>query len=490
MKKQVFLISAFFFLSSSLFSQGIEGSFTYSKFMGPDGPFIETCLAINGESIAYTDAGEGKIQGLVEVTLLCKQNDSIKFVDKYDLASPLLAAEDSIKPSFIDQQRIVLPMGVYDLELSLSDKNILAPVTSKVLSYHDVVVFDFPKDSLFFSDIQLVESFAKTSSPSAATKSGLDVVPFASDFYPTSIENLIYYAEIYHADKSIGPEEEFLITYAIESHYSDMAMERYKKFQKQSAAAVNVAFNQFSINELPSGNYNLCIEARTRDNELVAIKKRFFQRSNPTLEIQLGDLEELSLKNTFVEKYTSVDELAIHISSLSPISTAKERLYATNQLAIADVDLMQKYFLRFWSRRDALTPEKAWLDYKAQVAKVDKEYKIPIRKGYETDRGRVYLQYGQPNSVTSSDQEPSSYPYEIWHYYKVGNYSNVKFIFYNPNLVTNDYELLHSTVIGEPYDPAWHYKLHKRDTQLNDINTKTSPWHYGSRSQENWDSPR
>ena len=161
MAKHLFLIiiTCSFWLAS--FSQGIEGSFSYSKFMGPDGPFIETCLAINGKSITYKDAGEGKIQGTVEITLMCKQNDTIKYVDKYDLASPLLAPSDTVKPSFVDQQRIVLPMGVYDLELSLADKNILPPASPKTLSYHDVVAIDFPKDSLAFSDIQLVESFSK-----------------------------------------------------------------------------------------------------------------------------------------------------------------------------------------------------------------------------------------------------------------------------------------------------------------------------------------
>ena len=249
-KKHIFLFTAFLLLCTGLFAQGIEGSFTYSKFMGPDGPFIETCLAINGESIHYTDVGEGKVQGLVEITLVCKQNDSIRYADKYDLASPIMSAEDSVRPSFLDQQRIMLPMGIYDLELSLFDKNILPPLTSKVLTYHDVVVFDYPSDSLFFSDIQLVESFSRSSSPSAATKSGLDIVPFASDFYPPAVETLICYSEIYNSDQMLGEGEDFLITYAIESHYSDMAMERYKKFQKQTAAPVNVAFNQFSIKEL------------------------------------------------------------------------------------------------------------------------------------------------------------------------------------------------------------------------------------------------
>jgi hypothetical protein len=58
--------------------------------------------------------------------------------------------------------------------------------------------------------------------------------------------------------------------------------------------------------------------------------------------------------------------------------------------------------------------------------------------------------------------EPSSYPYEIWHYYSVEGRSNVKFIFYNPDVISNDYPLLHSTLPGEIYNAQWKVDLHKR----------------------------
>ena len=73
-------------------------------------------------------------------------------------------------------------------------------------------------------------------------------------------------------------------------------------------------------------------------------------------------------------------------------------------------------------------------------------------KGYRTDRGRVYLQYGQPNDILEIPSDPVTLPYEIWHYYYLDNQSNVKFVFYDPALVGNDYELLHSNKYGEPHD--------------------------------------
>ena len=230
--------------------------------------------------------------------------------------------------------------------------------------------------------------FPKTPPLPPLPKAGWTCFPMQAIFTPLMLRTSYFMLKYTMLKRPWVQVKFFLVTYSIESHYSDMAMERYKKFQKQQAAAVNVAFNQFSIKELPSGNYNLCIEARNRDNELLALKKLFFQRSNPTIAVQLGELEELRLKNTFVEKFATSGEIAEHIRCLHPISTGKERTFANNQLAVTDLELMRKYFLRFWTRRDPLTPEKAWVDYKAQVDKADKEFKTPIRKGYETDRGR------------------------------------------------------------------------------------------------------
>lgn len=86
---------------------------------------------------------------------------------------------------------------------------------------------------------------------------------------------------------------------------------------------------------------------------------------------------------------------------------------------------------------------------------VVKEFSTSIRKGYNTDRGRVYLQYGPPDNRTQMPHEPSAYPYEIWQYYKVKGQSNRRFIFYNPDLVTNDFKLIHSDALGEIMNDQW-----------------------------------
>ncbi|MBL4818018.1 MAG: GWxTD domain-containing protein, partial [Deltaproteobacteria bacterium] len=224
--------------------------------------------------------------------------------------------------------------------------------------------------------------------------------------------------------------------------------------------------------------------------ELLTDKKLFFQRSNPGKQLSLEDFLASNITNSFANKINGKDTLAEYIRSLAPISSSNEKTFADNQLKISDLERMQKYFLYFWEKRDNLFPEKAWQDYLTEVERVDREYGTRLYKGYETDRGRVYLQYGLPNSITKADHEPNSYPYEIWHYYKTVKKSNVKFVFIDTDLAINDYTLIHSDAIGEINDPRWHFQTQKRNTPFENIDIERGREHYGGRALEYFKNPR
>ena len=92
-----------------------------------------------------------------------------------------------------------------------------------------------------------------------------------------------------------------------------------------------------------------------------------------------------------------------------------------------------------------------------------KKFNSGFRHGFETDRGYYYLKYGQPDDIELRDTEPSAPPYEVWVYYEfpTTNQNNVKFVFYNPSLAPGDFELLHSTAIGERNNPTWQRDLYR-----------------------------
>ena len=187
----------------------------------------------------------------------------------------------------------------------------------------------------------------------------------------------------------------------------------------------------------------------------------------------------VDITETFAFDYEDKAELLDFITSCRPIASTVEKTTIDHQMPASDLSLMQKYFYHFWTRRDENNPEEAWLKYKAEVDLVNREFSTSIKKGYETDRGRVYLQYGRPNTQAVRHNNMSIYPYEIWHYYTIGDFTDKRFLFYNPDQVSNDFELLHSDLRGEIYNNNWFDIMSQRNNAV-DWRTETVDRNYSN----------
>ena len=87
---------------------------------------------------------------------------------------------------------------------------------------------------------------------------------------------------------------------------------------------------------------------------------------------------------------------------------------------------------------------------------VTRNFTISVRKGYLTERGRVYLTYGEPDQRDFYPSEINKKPYEIWFYNDIEG--GVSFIFGDVTGFGN-YELLHSTKRGEIRDDNWEMRI-------------------------------
>jgi GWxTD domain-containing protein len=161
-----------------------------------------------------------------------------------------------------------------------------------------------------------------------------------------------------------------------------------------------------------------------------------------------------------------------------------ERDYVFNLVEKGDVDLMKKYFYNFWVSRNYAAPEDAWQKYYYEVQKVNAAFKTPTKKGFATDRGRVYLKYGPPNQIMESYNEPGAYPYEIWQYYTLGNQRNKRFIFYTRDMVTNDFVLIHSDAFGELTNYRWQLDIYRRTWDPNNIDETAPQDTWGNRASQ------
>lgn len=468
-------------------AQKLDAYFSYCSFYSPGvGSYVETYLTVNGASVKYRQKDNGNFQASINVTYIFRVGDKVETFKKYNFLSPEISDTSTGLVNFLDQQRIQIPDGKYLLDIEIQD----AYAGTEAFSTTQPLEVFYPPKTLVISDIELAKSFEQTETPSIMTKSGYNIMPYISNFYPESENKLKFYLEIYNASEVLGEGEPYLLKYFIRNYETKAPLNQCTGFKRQNASQVSVFMKEFMIGRLPSGNYELLVEVRDRTNKLLAEQKLFFQRSNPRVKLTVSDLENLELANTFVEDL-AFDSLDYFINSLYPIAEPLEMNFISKDLAeIESPEVKKKFLLSFWIKRNQLDPETAWKQYRNEVKKVENRYATSIRKGFETDRGRIYLKYGAPNSIVERKREPNSYPYEIWHYYKIPVRSDARFVFYNPDLISNDYELLHSNVYTEIRDYRWQQKLYKRTDQMPNVDDANPLDHTGRWSDDLFNMPR
>lgn len=488
MKNMYRVLTLFFLLlfSGSAMAANLTAYFDYKKFWSPeDGPYIETYITIVGSSVNYVTQQNGAIQANVEITMILKNGPEIVDYKKYTLNSPGLV--DSSYTDFIDQQRFAMKNGTYELEIEMLDVN--NPEAEAFASVQTLEI-NFPADEVNVSDIQLLDKVVKAEEAGPFTKSGYDLVPVAGNFYPENFSQIRFYTEIYNTHVA-GEDERYLLRYYIETFEKEKLLSDFHQFRKVKGQPVHVLMANLNIDKLGTGNYNLVVEVRSKENDLLARKVEFFQRSKRLQEMDLEALSSVDISETWVAAYDNIDTLMEHIRSTRPLSTNSEKYIVDNTFKQnPDLELLQQYFYSFWYNRNNFEPEQDWEKYRKQVIKVEEMFGTRNKRGYETDRGRVYLKYGAPNTISDRPNEPSSYPYQIWHYYKVGVFNNKRFVFYSPQLVSTDYELLHSDIPGELKDYRWRVRLTKRDNPANNLDNANGQDHYGGRVDDFYTIPR
>ena len=253
----------------------------------------------------------------------------------------------------------------------------------------------------------------------------------------------------------------------------------FSNFKRIEASTVTPIIGFLPINELPSGFYDLNFTVVNKNSDTIYQDISYFERRSNIPKKSVIDMENLTIDNAFASSYDS-DSIKYFIQSLMPISPRYEYESIRKMLKTDDTTMMEKYFYAFWVTTAPEGPTKAWLDYKGKVYLAEQSFGTQIKYGFETDRGRIFLQYGPPNDIIDRPSEMGTLPYQIWRYYRIGQRSNVKFIFYNPDLVTNDYPLLHSDFQGEIQNYRWQSILQDQTPENIDGNGNNTLYYGGN----------
>lgn len=453
--KRFFLLICFF----SLFHfplKALEASVGLATFNSPDKAFVEVYLNVMGTSVEYKLLDSLSYQAAVDVLILIKEEGQIINFNRYILNGPV----SKYQLDFMDVQRFGLADGSYQLEVELMDTN----DSTNHAKYERDFIIDYQNNKVLQSDVQLIRSFQPSQERSLFVKNGFHLEPLPYNFYYKTDSLLIFYQELYNSNEVF--DDQFLLRYVIEREHGNKKMEAVMMGHKKlTPKPVNVILVRKNISKLESGNYRLLVEIKNRQGETISQKESRFQRSNPYRdeemlastdldEVFVADLDSMELRYSLKAIASNVDEASVEVLNLV--------------IAKRGVEAQKRYLFSFWARLHPENPKAAYLKYMEVAKAVDNKYKSGFGYGFETDRGRVFMKYGKPNDVLTVENEPSAPPYEIWFYDRVPSdppQTNVKFLFYNPSLAGGNYQMLHSTCLGEVQNLQWEVELYRGDSQ-------------------------
>ncbi|MDR3046891.1 MAG: GWxTD domain-containing protein [Bacteroidales bacterium] len=486
MKKLLFVL---FFVTLFLngFSQKLRVSLDFNAYATSNiEPYLEIRYIIDGQSVKYVQNQNSKYEAEVEISTDILINDSLFKSIHYILSSAEYTDTSMInKTDFADVVNVQLPEGTYFLDFTIKDRN----SEDVAIHYLDMVEVYFPTDSISSSSLRLLSSLSYAKEDDFYVKYGYSMPPLNNQYVPEHFAILPYYLEVYNTERVLGKGNKFIIDSYIEDFSPNQKMQTiFFVQQSYNAAPLTVATHIFNLSLLPSGNYFLVTEIKDTTGNVFLINKSFFQRNNPGIDLNIEQYASGEVAGSFVEQFTDLKTLQDYVSSLYPISNALERSFYDKRVKNTPLDQLQRFFLSFWYNRDAKNPEQAWLVYKAEVEKVQQMYGSKILKGYRSDRGRVYLQYGPPNDIRESPFSSKITPYEIWHYNFLNGQNRVKFVFHNPDLTTNNYILIHSTLLGEPSNPAWQRDMQQDRQGIDDWYERKPADFYGNDMDKYWDN--
>ncbi|MEJ6505989.1 MAG: GWxTD domain-containing protein [Crocinitomicaceae bacterium] len=480
MYKLLFL-SLFLFVCPPLFAQKkkLKAYLDLKEFYNPEtGSYIEVQLQFSGISTELKTIGDSALQSELAMYFEIYEQDSMIRSSAYILKSPQFLLRDSIVEDFYEINRFALDKGDYKLKLEIQD---LGGDAKNKINGEQLFTIHDPKKQAALSDITIAEYAIPSTSGGQFQKSGYQIIPMLSSFFPSEITKMPFYYESYNTNTL--QQDSITIRHEIIDVANGTAIERFTNVFSHESSPIKAHLSIIDIETLETGRYLLKATILDQETNAISSCTYGFDRSNEVASSLVST--EIVLDPAFQSSIPD-DLIDFYLESLIPIARPAEVKNIISTLKTKNLSRCRRHIQAFWLKSSPVDSYESWIRYKTQVDFVEKVYANNFQDGFQTDRGRVYLQYGSPSSLINKETSPSEYPYEIWTYNKIGVFSNRRFVFYNPDLVNRAYRLLHSDMVGELKNPSWPQVLSKRNTVNGNVDNpnQNNIDHWGGNSNE------
>jgi GWxTD domain-containing protein len=364
----------------------------------------------------------------------------------------------------VDRISFLLPAGEFTLLLKAQD---LHNVSMKDSLQIPVNLTSYPSDQPSLSDLILATSIERNSNDTENPfyRNTLVVIPNPTLLFGKDQMKLFYYLESYHISKNIQTPVytiQYFITDADEKRVDQIAPVKIQR--KTAGSDSRVEQGAVQLRSLPTGKYYFNFEMTDSEGVDICAKTKSFFIYNPEADQRLEAAAQDVLSQTAMLLFDgmSKEELDQEFAYTEYLLTTEvKKIYK----ALDDINGKKTFLARIWKQLDSnqeTIQNEFREDYLARIQEANQKYARMGTEGWKTDRGRVLMIYGHPNSVDSYPYQEDSKPYEIWFYYDIQG--GVQFIFADLMGFKN-YELIHSTARGELHNSNYEAVL-RLDTRF------------------------
>lgn len=414
---------------------------------------VELYYQFHPETMTKKIVGQDSlISGLLSVKIVDK--DQYKVVTDrswdFNIRLNLIGSEEKYS-SFTGLLPLTLPDGNYLIEITGKDGN-------DTLNQNRYTYFIKPlllkRDSFSMSDLQLASSLRKGAIDTSSIfyKNTYEVIPHPCLNYGRLQPVLFFYCELYGLNRA-SPTASLRLDIAV------IDSENRKVYSKSKIIPATlpsmVLAEAINLRKYPNGNYELVLSVSDSSNNKIEKTTKKFSVFNPQATLAAVDAFEAEIYRSEFVAFTEAEIDEIFQFSRYIAQDAEIKIWEK----LSSLRDKQVFLYRFWKSRDA-TPGTAENEFKSEyfrrVIIADQEFSKFDKKGWATDRGRVFCLFGQPSDIQRFSGGIDTKPYEIWTYERIEGGA----IFVFADLYGfSDLMLIHSTKRGELRDNNWKRKI-------------------------------
>jgi GWxTD domain-containing protein len=371
-----------------------------------DTPRAQIYVSLDGTSVKYKagpdDLFRPSAGGTLELYKLVNDDTFKVYLANLNFTLPgggglVDTTLESRRISMLNMVELGFMPGKYLLMVEVSDKN--NNRSNKTQAIRQFEIQALPKGEFGFSDIKWVSR----NNRKGRTLKRSDFLPLVTNDYFFNQDTMRYYQELYNTQDLV--EDNFLVRSVIfqgdQRIWTTQTRER-----KKVTREFNTLWESIYIGKLRSNIYYLQIEildAVTR-RTVHTYRKKFYvdnSRLDADFEASITGGFGTEIFNQYEEK-----ELDYYIQTLMFSATEQERSFAR---VLETFEQKKNFIYSFFNKRRKRDQQiiALWKGHLAALDYVNKNFESTLRPGWQTDRGRVFLQYKIPNDVERYPGESS-----------------------------------------------------------------------------------